>query len=197
MIMPDSLVVTGTGLPDVCVRHGSPALAKQDFKVFTRMPWWPFLFVPVMAVVSLFFATHWLAAAGAVPYLAVRVRRDSLDVRAWAFCRACVKTHVVRLLITMAIFLAGVAATVWIFAAVTDEEQHPELWLLGVLVLVVAGFAFYPLSTWRFIARAHVVGGGSAVKVRDPHPGYAAAAEQRLAASGYRPDGSHLPVAVA
>ncbi|GAA4590539.1 hypothetical protein BJY16_009267 [Actinoplanes octamycinicus] len=160
--IPASLVQNGTGIPDVCSRHGEAASLRKPVKFWSKPPAWSYLLI--------FF--------GALPFLIVTlVLRKEVQAQAWPFCEQCVKLHKTRL----AIGIPLIALLPIGFGLAGSAGDAGALLFLLCLVLSIVGFVLLSRGTYRVLPWGFASRDGSAVDFPKAHPTFVAAAQAAYA----------------
>ncbi|MDP9239814.1 MAG: hypothetical protein M3O55_04135 [Actinomycetota bacterium] len=160
LFLPAAMVTSGAGIPDVCSRHGDPAVRGRRVQFISRPPGWSYI----------------LLLAGALPFLLVSmVLRKTLFAPRWPYCYAC--NHRIRFSRLGALALL-LAASGTIAAAVTLGREHPVIDLWGVILFVllfVASLVVLISSDPTRVARGIVTRDGYALRLREVAPGFVSA----------------------
>ncbi|BCJ41934.1 hypothetical protein GCM10010168_88300 [Actinoplanes ianthinogenes] len=160
--IPSSLVQNGTGIPDVCARHGEAAVLRKSVKFWSKPPAWSYL----------------LLLLGALPFLiVVMVLRKEVQAQAWPFCEQCVKLHKQRLTIGLILVALLPISFVLVNAA---GDAGGVLVLLG-FVLAIVGFVLVSRGTYRVLPWGFASRDGSAVDFPKAHPQFVTAAQAAYA----------------
>jgi hypothetical protein len=178
--IPASLVSGGRGLPQLCARHGEPAI--QDKRVLFRShpPRWTYLLI-------LFGLLPFAIAAGAL--------QKRVKATAWPFCRRCARLRTSRLLIGTAMVVVAVLAVGILAAVVPEGSAYGPPIVLAFLVLLIAGLGIAARAGRNVLASGYVTQDGNMVRLRRPHPRFAeqGAAMHRAAQDQYPQHGYPPP----
>ncbi|WIM94991.1 hypothetical protein ACTOB_007052 [Actinoplanes oblitus] len=160
--IPSSLVQNGTGIPDVCSRHGQPAALRKPVKFWSKPPVW----------------SYFLIAFGALPFLIVTlVIRKEVRAEAWPFCPECAKLHKNRLIIGIGLMLLFPLS---IAVGGSFGDAGPVL-ILVALVLAFIGLILQSRGTYRVLPWGFTSRDGSTVDFPKAHPQFVAAAQAAYA----------------
>jgi hypothetical protein len=122
--IPASLVSGGRGLPQVCVRHGEPAIQHSRVLFRSHPPRWTYL----------------LILCGLLPFaIAAGALQKRVKATAWPFCRRCSRLRTSRLLAGTAMVVVAVLAVGVLAAVVPEGSAYGPPIVLAFLVLLIAG----------------------------------------------------------
>jgi hypothetical protein len=148
LFLPAQMAASGAALPDLCQRHGRPAVKRVKARFVSPLPVWTYL----------------LLLAGFLPFVIVaEVTRKRIDSLAWPVCASCLQVRRRNLAV------AGVLAVAMFGALFLGS---------AVAVLVVEAALFVGLVVvlsrlqWNVIAAADVTRDGIALRLRQPFSGY-------------------------
>jgi MFS family permease len=159
--IPAPLVVSGQGLPRVCVRHGEPADRHKRVLFRSKTPGWTYLLVILGVIVFAIVAA---------------VLQKRVKAPAWPFCPRCADLRTRRLLIGIGLVVLSVVAVVVLAGALPADSSYGPLAVVAFVVLLFAGLIFIALAGWAAIASAFASRDGTAVEVRRPAARYVAEA---------------------
>src|SRR6185436_15165607 len=95
--IPSHWVAVGYGVPEVCTRHGQPAVERKKVTVVSRPPGWSYA----------------LLLARAIPFAIVATAvRKTVKAPVWPFCPECKRIRTRNLLIGLGVFVGGIALIV-------------------------------------------------------------------------------------
>jgi hypothetical protein len=160
--IPASLVQNGTGIPQVCAKHGEPVVLHKTVKFLSKPPVW----------------SYFLIIFGAIPFLIVTLLlRKEVQAQAWPFCEQCVKQRKNRLAIGIPLIV--LLPLTFVLAGSLGDSG-------GVLVLVgfvaaITGFILVARNTYRALPWGFATRDGSAVEFPKAHPSFVAAAQAAYA----------------
>jgi hypothetical protein len=162
-------VSTGAGVPEVCARHGEPAVKRVDTAMWSRPRWWAYL-LPL--------------GGPLLSALAGPSSRKAVSGSGWSLCARCRIRQVITLCVGPAVIGAG-AATVVVSLSNADSTADSNLWLWGLfagLAVALAGEFVALHARAQGTAGAVVSRDGEAVVVRRPNERFAARAAELAAA---------------
>ncbi|MDI6103734.1 hypothetical protein QLQ12_34480 [Actinoplanes sp. NEAU-A12] len=160
--IPSGLVHNGTGIPDLCSRHGEPASLRKPVKFWSKPPTW----------------AYFLILLGALPFLIVTlVMRKEVQAQAWPFCPQCEKLHRNRLIIGISL----IALLPLSFVLANAFNEVGPLLILLAFVAAFAGIILQSRGTYRVLPWGFVSQDGSAVDFPKAHPNFVAAAQAAYA----------------
>jgi hypothetical protein len=159
--IPAEALAAGGPLPDVCVRHGLPAVERLDFMIKSR----PDLGSPGRL---------------AIPGYTVLNRAEEysrkvklVEVHGWPLCVRCVRRRRLGRTVAGVLFFGGIAAMVISAVAALTIADRNRLLSIPFMVGFVATAL---LSPWPFAwsgpaltTRTQATGDGTAVRVDEPH----------------------------
>ncbi len=159
IVVPAQLAVSGVGVPDVCTRHGEPAVIRPKTIFQTRPPSW----------------SYFLILLGALPYLVVVLAlRKRITAPGWPMCARCRGRRRTLRLVALGLFLL----TILSFAAGFVTTGDSELVAAAIIVAFVAflGWAIaLNLSAEGVLARGDLTQDGQSLRLRRVSPAFAAA----------------------
>lgn len=173
-VLPANWVAAGYGVPQVCSRHGEPAV-REPVGLQSRPPGW----------------SYGLLLLGALPFLIVLLAtRKTVAAPSWPFCARC-KALRIRLLVIGPLAAVGGCAVTVVGAGVAGGHGQGRvigapLIVLGVLVMVT-GVVGAVLSGSGPLARAQVTRDGAWVEVLKPERRFAEQAAAFLQQAGVMP----------
>jgi hypothetical protein len=167
---PSWWLSTGSGVPEVCARHGEPAIKRVNTTMSSRPPWWTYLL-----------------GGGLLAFLVVSVTghtRKAVSVSGWPLCARCRTRQIITLGVGLLAIAAGLAAFVVGLRAgqaayLADSTTNSTWWLwvlLGGLAVALAGVFVALHARAQGTAGAAVSRDGGAVVVRRSHERFAARA---------------------
>lgn len=150
--IPARWVAEGHGVPDVCARHGQPAVRRQRVRLISRAPGWalPLIVLGLMIYV-----------------LVVYSMRRQVIAPAWPFCARCVDTRRRRRRAVMV--LLGMTALSALGGVVLVGPLHVDAGgsaFLLALLLLLAAVIVNSTGTWVRASRAWVSQDGMSVQVK-------------------------------
>jgi hypothetical protein len=177
--IPASLVSGGRGLPELCARHGEPAIQHKRVLFRSHPPRWTYL----------------LILCGLLPFaIAASALQKRVKARAWPFCRRCAGLRTGRLLIGTAMVVVAVLAVGVLAAVVPDGSAYGPPIVLAFLVLLIAGLGIAARAGRNSIASGYVAQDGAMLRLRRPHPRFAEqVAAMRRAAEDHYPRHGYSP----
>ena len=155
--IPVGWVATGQGVPDVCARHGEPAVERRKVSISSRPPGWSYflIFVGVLLFV-----------------IVTLVLRKTVVAPNWPFCERCkelrsrwIRTGLGLLGGAVAVLVGSTAIGV---AAINDDAVSAPFLIIGNLLFLgglIAGVVVLAQSSWRAVAAAVVSPDGHWVTV--------------------------------
>lgn len=160
-VLSTQAVANGTGVPEVCVRHGLSATRRVPCTFLRRPPRW----LGLMALFPI------LLLPGVVVYL-VKVLGRRVRVAEWPFCDACMIRRRSMMWTGWGLLVGGVVAAVLPWVMVDPDSQVSSdnmfyLWVffLGV-VAFIAGIVFVDQGSRRGTAGGVVTSDGSGVEFK-------------------------------
>jgi hypothetical protein len=150
--IPSNWVAANVGMPDVCTRHGEPAIERRKLKLSTPTPGWAYVF--------LFF--------GVIPFLIVDgFLGRTMRAPAWPYCTRCKALRRqfawgAAALFILTVVLTGIAAL---------SEGQPGWAFLVAFVAFIGGVALVHLAST--LARAELSQDGVWVEVKGAHRAFA------------------------
>jgi hypothetical protein len=178
--IPASLVSGGGGgLPQLCARHGEPAIQHRRVLFRSHPPRWTYL----------------LILCGLLPFaIAASALQKRVKAAAWPFCARCARLRTSRLLIGTAMVVVAVLAVGVLAAVVPEGSAYGPPIVLAFLVLLVAGLGIAAKAGRNAIASGYLAQDGNMLRLRRPHPRFAEhvagrqrAAQHQYLQSGYPP----------
>src|SRR5690242_10547208 len=158
-------------MPDVCARHGEPAVERRKVSFSTRPPAWSYVLILVGVLLFLIVAF---------------AMRKTVVVPAWPFCARCRELRSRRLKTGLGLLSAAVAAligsTVVAATVPSDDTAGATVLIVGFLLFLagfVAGLIVLEQSTWRAVATAVLSPDGLWIGVPSPSRAFA----ERVAAA--------------
>ena len=154
--IPAAWVAAGRGVPDLCGRHGEPAVEHRKVSMFSRPPAWSY--VLILGGVLLFVI------------VALALRKTVVAPR-WPFCTRCLDLRSRRRKTGLALLGGALAVLVASFAtAIATTNANVGATVLGIgnllfLAGLIAGLVVLTQSAWRAVAAAVVSGDGLWVSV--------------------------------
>jgi hypothetical protein len=159
--IPVEFLAAGASLPDVCTRHGSPAVQRADFVIKSR----PDLGSPGKLAIP-----GYTVLNRAEDY-ARKVK--SIEVRGWPLCRRCVRRRAGGRTAAGVLFFGGTAAMVIAaIAALTIADGNRLLsipFMAGFVTAVLLAPWMFAWAGLALITRAQATADGTAVRVDEPH----------------------------
>ncbi len=150
--IPAQWVAAGHGVPDVCARHGEPAVRRQRVQLISRAPGWA---LPLIVFGLLIYA------------LVVFAVRKSVVAPAWPFCAQCLDAR--RRRRRTGLVLLGMAALSTLGAVVLIGPLHNDAGGSGfllALLLILAAVIVFGTGSWAYTSRARVSQDGYSVQVK-------------------------------
>ncbi|GAA2860354.1 hypothetical protein Acy02nite_56560 [Actinoplanes cyaneus] len=178
--IPSGLVQNGTGIPQVCTRHGEAASVGKPVKFWSKPPIW----------------SYFLIILGALPFLIVTlILRKEVRAQAWPFCPQCEKTHKNRLITGIAL----IALLPLSFVVASGAGDTGALLTLLGLVAAFAGLLVLARGAYRMLPGGFASRDGSTVDFPKAHPQFVTAAHAAYAQAAQQyaawQAGQHAPYA--
>ena len=148
LYLPAPMAASGYGLPEVCQRHGRPAVARQRITFQSRPPVWTYI------LIFLGFLLFVIVAL---------VLRKKIVAAAWPVCDACLATRK-RLAIGM-----GVTGGVVVLAFLS---RSPGLIFLTIAAAIVVLAVLGSQRAWANVQAANVTNDGGSLVLRRAYAGY-------------------------
>jgi hypothetical protein len=146
---PSWCLSTGAGVPEVCARHGEPAVKRVDTAMSSRPPWWTYLL-----------------GGGLLAFLVAGRTRKVVSVSGWPLCARCRTRQIITVGVGLLVIAAGVGAfavgVAGVFVAVHARAQ-------GTARAVVSrdgGAVVIRRSHERFAARAAELAAAERERIR-------------------------------
>jgi hypothetical protein len=149
--IPAQLVVSGQGMPRVCVRHGEPADRHKRVVFRSRPPSWTYLLIVLGVILFAIVAT---------------VLQKRVKAPAWPFCPRCAALRTRRLLVGVGLMVLGVVAVLVLSGTLPPGSTYGPLVVLAFVVMLLVGLFFIAQSGWAAIASAITSRDGAAVEIR-------------------------------
>ena len=155
--IPAAAVAAGQ-VPQVCARHGEPAVTTKNFKIISKPPVWA---APLIVL-------------GALPYLiVVMILRKTTVASAWPWCAACGSLRKKLL----GIGLGAIAASILLTAAlIAVDSDAAGLALVLTFIVVLVGLIVALRSGTQPISGAFTSSDGQFVDVPKAHDRFATVA---------------------
>jgi hypothetical protein len=148
LYLPAHMAASGVGLPDLCQRHGLPAVKRVKARFVSTLPAWTYL----------------LILAGLLPFVIVaEASRKRIDALAWPICSSCQRIRRRNVAIAGVLVVAMVGV---VFLGLNVEVLVIEAALFVSLVLLLSRLQ------WNVIAAADVTRDGFGLRLRQPFTGY-------------------------
>jgi hypothetical protein len=166
--IPSSWVAAGYGVPDVCSRHGQPAVERKKVTIISRPPAW----------------SYFLILAGVIIFAIVAMAiRKTVKAPAWPFCEQCRRLRSRLLGIGFGILALAVLGFVG-STVLASSEDTAGVGVLGVLLAflaLVASMIVLGRSTAQSIANAQVTQDGNWVLLTNASPAFAGRVSSAMA----------------
>jgi hypothetical protein len=177
--IPAGWAAAGYGLPDVCVRHGEPAVERRKVSFSSRPPAW----------------SYFLILVGVLLFVIVALAmRKTVVAPAWPFCARCKELRSRRLKTGLGLLGAAVAALIGstVVAATVpgDDTVGATILIAGYLLFLaglVAGLIVVEQSSWRAVATAVLSPDGRWIGVPSPSQAFGERAAAALAQRTVQP----------
>jgi hypothetical protein len=158
--IPAGWAAAGYGVPDVCARHGEPAVQRRKVSFSTRPPGWSYVLILV----------------GVLLFVIVAVAmRKTVVAPAWPFCARCTELRSRRLKTGLGLLGAAVVVLIGSIAAAavvtSDDTVGATILIVGDLLFLaglVAGLIVVGQSSWRAVATGVLSPDGLWVGVLSP-----------------------------
>jgi MFS family permease len=150
--------VTAGAVPEVCARHGEPAVRRRKTVFRSHTPPWVYILL-------LFGVLPFAIVAGA---LQKRVKAPN-----WPFCSACGRRRIRRLLMGIGLVVLAVAGVVAATELMRPKGSSGGPVLLVFVLLVLAGLAVASTASGTSIASGYASKDGNTVHVRHAHQRFA------------------------
>ncbi|MEH0841715.1 hypothetical protein V6U81_04875 [Micromonospora sp. CPCC 205711] len=160
--LPAPAVTAGGGVPQVCARHGEPAIRHQKVLFRSRTPGWVYILLPFGVLVFAIVAA---------------VLQKRVKAAAWPFCAECARLRTRRLLIGLGVVALAILGVVVVAVAVPQGSDAAGMIVVLFVFALLVGLGFVAASGWGGIASGHVSADGALLQVRKPHPRFAEQAE--------------------
>ena len=151
--IPAGWVAAGQGMPNVCARHGRPAVERARIRLISKPPSW----------------TYGLVFLGGIVFAIVTMAlRKTVWAPAWPFCDQCRARRNQLMAIGLSIVTLGVLGLAGTIALIGANPDHPAigLGLLASILVLFAALVVLARSKWVFLAGANVSEDGQWVIVR-------------------------------
>jgi len=147
-------------MPDVCARHGEPAVQRRKVSFSSRPPAWSYVLILVGVLLFVIVAM---------------AMRKTVVAPAWPFCARCTQLRSRRLKTGLGLLGAAVAALIGSIAVAavvtTDDTAGATILIVGYLLFLagfVAGVIVLGQSSWRAVAAAVLSSDGLWLSVVSP-----------------------------
>jgi hypothetical protein len=161
-VMSAALVRNGSGIPDVCSRHGEPPTRRRRIVIESSPPGWTYALIPF----------------GMLPFGVVRaVLRRAIVAPVWPFCDRCRRRRGIAIAIASVIVAGGLAEMVLAFRS-SDADVGIARFAVG-LAIAMLGYIGFHWVTPAAVAGARLTRDGQLVTLR----GVSTAFEARLPAA--------------
>jgi hypothetical protein len=154
------LVRSGSGIPDVCSRHGLPATRRSRMVIESSPPGWTYATIP----------------AGLLIFGILRaIMRKAIVAPAWPFCDRCRRRRGIAIAIASTIVAAGLATMVVGFQS-SNVDVGFTRFFVG-LVIAMVGYIGFHWATPASIAGARLTRDGQQVTLKRASAAFAARSE--------------------
>jgi hypothetical protein len=151
--IPAGWVAAGQGMPNVCARHGRPAVERARIRLISKPPSW----------------TYGLVFLGGIVFAIVTMAlRKTVWAPAWPFCDQCRAKRTQMMAIGLGIVTLGVLSLAGTIALISANPDNPAigLGLLASILVLLAALVVLARSKRVFLAGANVSEDGQWVIVR-------------------------------
>ncbi|MFB9409591.1 hypothetical protein [Dactylosporangium matsuzakiense] len=174
--LPAGQVAAGQ-LPQVCPRHGEPAIEMKPMRLISKPPAW----TPIL-----------ILAAVIVYAIVVSILRKTVQAAGWPWCAQCKAARSRLLSIGLGVLGLGLLLLIGGFALVNSNDAGGLLVLVGIFTLL-AGLIVAARSGNQAIARAFVSQDGQFVEVAKPDPRFVQALQAGAPGPSFGPPPGQYP----
>jgi hypothetical protein len=162
--LPANWVNVGYGVPNVCARHGEPAVRRAKTQFVSKPPSW---------------ALPLVVFGGIVYFIVVMAVRKTITVQTWPFCERCRGLKLRLLLGGLGALLVGIVLLIIASGLMADDAFAGigALLILAPLVLVLAGVVMMARSNRTVIAGGVVTNDGLFIELAKADSRFAAEIE--------------------
>jgi MFS family permease len=150
--------VTAGAVPEVCARHGEPAVRRRKTVFRSRTPAWVFI----------------LLLFGVLPFaIAAAALQKRVKAPAWPFCAECGRLRTRRILMGIGLVALAVVGAVATTTLMPQNESSAGPFVLAFVLLVIAGLGVASTASSTSIASGYASKDGHTVHVRRAHQRFA------------------------
>ena len=150
--------VTAGAVPEVCARHGEPAVRRRRTVFRSHTPAWVYI----------------LLLFGVLPFaIAAAALQKRVKAPAWPFCSECGRLRTRRLLMGIGLLVLAVAGVAAAAALMPPNDSSAGPIVLVFALLLIAGLGVASTASSTSIASGYASKDGHTVHVRRAHQRFA------------------------
>jgi hypothetical protein len=176
--IPAAWVAHGYGVPNMCSRHGEPAIVRRPVTFISAPPPW----------------SYPLFLLGVIPFLVVvAITRRSVTAAAWPFCVRCRRRRISLITMGSVLFAWCVVELILAISLAASGRGGSSAAAIVVALLTTGMSVFISAliitlaGTYQLIAAAELSRKGAWVQLRHAHPEFAQRAAAAVGSGAVRP----------